>query len=107
MERFEQQVMRPVQRLSFSSVVVDIRLESRTGLAARWQMSLDRTEFAPGDTGVLEAVTRTGTRLRIGVSSVLRDGDGVVWHVVEKPLAAGTDVVGEVAGRAEQASEGA
>ena len=80
-------------------MVTDIRLESRTGLAARWQMALDRTEFAPGDSGVLEAVTRTGTRLEIAVSEVLRDEDGVVWHVVAKPLAAGTDVVGEVAVR--------
>lgn len=87
-------------------MVTDIRLESRTGLAARWQMSLDRTEFAPGDRGMLEAVTRTGTRLEIAVSEVLRDEEGVVWHVVEKPLAAGTDIVGEVAGHPECASEG-
>ncbi len=82
--------------MSFQAVVADIRLEARVGLAARWQMSLDRTEFAAGDTGVLEAVTRTGTRLYIPVTGVLRDGEGVLWHAVEKPLAAGTDVVGTV-----------
>ena len=80
----------------FESVVTDIRLQSRVGLAAVWEMSLDKTEFGAGDTGTLEAVTRSGTRLEIPVSGVLQDDDGVVWHVVEKPLAAGTDVVGTV-----------
>ncbi len=80
----------------FAAVVADIRLQSRTGLAAVWEMSLDRTEFGVGDRGVLEAVTRSGTKLEIPVTAVLLDADGVVWHVVEKPLAAGTDVVGTV-----------
>ncbi len=62
-----------VQRLmSFKAVVADIRLQSRNGLAAVWEMSLDRTEFTAGDRGVLEAVTRSGTRLEIPVSAVLR-----------------------------------
>jgi len=81
----------------FDSVVTDIRLESRVGTAAVWQMSLDRTEFRPGNTGVLAAVTRSGTRLDIPVTAVVEDAEGVVWHVVEKPLAAGTDVTGTVA----------
>ena len=80
----------------FAAVVTDIRLQSRQGLAAVWEMSLDRTEFKAGDRGVLEAVTRTGTRLEIPVTSVVEDSEGVVWHVVEKPLAAGTDVTGLV-----------
>ena len=84
--------------MAFDSRVADIRLESSAGTQQIWQMSLDRTEFTPGDTGVLEAVTRTGTRLRIAVTKVMRDGEGVVWHVVEKPLAAGTDVTGLVNG---------
>ncbi len=84
--------------MSFRAVVTDIRLESRVGLVGKWQMSLDATDFVPGDTGLLEAVTRTGTRLEIAVTEVLRDADGVVWHGVEKPLAAGTDVRGEVSG---------
>jgi hypothetical protein len=81
----------------FDSVVTDIRLESRTGLEAVWWMSLDRTEFVAGDAGRIEAVTRSGTRLSIPVTNVVVDVDGVVWHVVEKPLAAGTDVTGAVA----------
>lgn len=62
-------------------------------------MSLDATEFLPGDTGVLEAVTRSGTRLEIAVTCVVCDQDGVIWHTTEKPLAAGTDVTGHVDGR--------
>ena len=80
----------------FRAVVTDIRLESREGTMVRWQMALDRTEFGVGDVGVLEAVSRSGTRLEIAVLGVEADAGGDVWHVVEKPLAAGTDVVGRV-----------
>jgi alanyl-tRNA synthetase len=79
----------------FSAVVTDIRLESREGDTVRWRMTLDRTNFAAGDTGVLEAVSRTGTRIEVPVLAVIIE-DGDVWHVVEKPLAGGTDVVGRV-----------
>jgi len=79
----------------FSAVVTDIRLESREGTAVRWRMTLDHTNFAAGDVGVLEAVSRTGTSIEVPVLSVLIE-DGDIWHVVEKPLAAGTDVVGRV-----------
>ncbi len=80
----------------FEAVVTDIRLESRSGLEAVWWMSLDATEFKVGDRGVLEAVTRSGTKLAITVTGVVEDEEGVVWHVVEKPLAAGTEVRGTV-----------
>jgi len=80
----------------FSAVVTDIRLESRSGTEARWQMTLDTTKFAAGNSGVLEAVARSGTRLEVPVLDVVVDEAGDVWHVVEKPLAAGTDVVGRV-----------
>ena len=81
----------------FSAVVTDIRLESRSEGRARWQMTLDRTQFSAGDTGILEAVARSGTRLEIAVLDVVADESGDLWHVVEKPLAAGTDLVGRVA----------
>ncbi len=84
--------------MAFETVVTDIRLESRSGLEAVWWMSLDHTEFAAGDQGTLEAVTRSGTRLSIPVTAVVADAEGVVWHVVEKPLAAGTEVRGMVLG---------
>ena len=80
----------------FSAVVTDIRLESREGASVRWRMTLDRTEFAAGDVGVLHAVSRSGTRIEVPVLAVVADEAGDLWHVVEKPLAAGTDVIGQV-----------
>jgi Ser-tRNA(Ala) deacylase AlaX len=79
----------------FSGVVTDIREESRRAGQHRWQIALDRTEFAAGDTGVLEAVARSGARLVVPVLAVVFDADEV-WHVVEKPLAAGTPVLGRI-----------
>ena len=84
----------------FSSVVTDIREESRVAGRQRWQMTLDRTEFLAGDIGVLEAVARSGARLVVPVLAVIVDG-GEVWHIVEKPLAAGTAVTGRVDPRVE------
>jgi hypothetical protein len=85
----------PSETNSFSAVVTDIRLESREGDKVRWRMTLDRTSFAAGDTGVLAAVSRTGTRIQVPVLAVIDDA-GDIWHIVEKPLAAGTDVTGRV-----------
>jgi Ser-tRNA(Ala) deacylase AlaX len=79
----------------FAGVVKDIREESRIAGKQRWQMALDKTEFVAGDAGVLEAVARSGARLIVPVLGVVEDG-GEVWHVVEKPLAAGTAVTGRV-----------
>ena len=85
----------PSETNSFSAVVTDIRLESREGDKVRWRMTLDRTSFAPGNTGILEAVSRSGTRIEVPVLAVIDDA-GDIWHIVEKPLAAGTDVTGRV-----------
>jgi len=46
--------------------------------------------------GVLRAVSRGGTRIQVPVLAVVADEASDLWHVVEKPLAAGTDVVGQV-----------
>jgi len=80
----------------FSGVVTDIREESRVAGKQRWQMALNQTEFAAGDVGVMEAVARSGVKLLVPVLGVVVDGAGEVWHVVEKPLAAGTAVQGRV-----------
>ena len=80
----------------FSSVVTDIREESRAAGRQRWQMALDQTEFAVGDVGMLEAVARSGAKLVVPVLGVVIDAAGEVWHLVEKPLAAGTRVTGRV-----------
>jgi hypothetical protein len=80
----------------FAAVVTDIREESRLAGRQRWQMALDRTEFAVGDTGVIEAIARSGARLEVPVLAVEVDDSGEVWHVVDKPLTAGTTVTGRV-----------
>jgi len=80
----------------FTAVVTDIQMESQAGASTRWRMALDRTSFAVGDVGVLHAVARSGTRIQVPVLEVVADAVGDLWHVVEKPLAAGTDVVGQV-----------
>jgi alanyl-tRNA synthetase len=59
-------------------------------------MAVSSSTFRAGDMGVLEAVARSGTRLTVPVLDVVEDGDGEVWLVVEKPLAAGTEVTGRV-----------
>lgn len=80
----------------FTAEVTDIREESRVGGRQRWRMLLDRTRFsAVTDTGTLEAIARSGARLTVSVLGVVVDRDEV-WHVVDKPLAAETLVVGHV-----------
>ncbi len=80
----------------FAAVVTDIREESRVAGRQRWQMALDRTEFGAGDIGALEAVARSGARLEVPVLATVVEASGEVWHLVEKPLAAGTAVTGRV-----------
>ena len=88
-----------MEGVAFMAVVTDIREESRVAGRQRWQMALDRTEFRAGDVGELEAVARSGARLQVPVLGVEIDAAGEVWHVVEKPLAAGTAVSGRVGAR--------
>jgi hypothetical protein len=80
----------------FRATVTDIREESRAGGKQRWQMALDRTEFSAGAVGELHAVARSGVRLVVPVLGTVVDAAGEVWHLVEKPLAAGTTVTGRV-----------
>jgi hypothetical protein len=79
----------------FVAEVIDIREESRVAGRQRWQMALNRTEFGAGDVGELEAMARSGVKLVVPVLGVVTEA-GEVWHVVEKPLAAGTAVIGRV-----------
>lgn len=80
----------------FAAMVTDIRLESRAAGQTRWRVALDRTEFLPGDVGELEAVARSGARLVVPVVEVLVEASTGVWHVVEKPLTEGTEVIARV-----------
>ncbi|HEV2709798.1 MAG TPA: hypothetical protein VGU67_06290 [Edaphobacter sp.] len=88
--------MSTAMSVEFAAVVVDIREESRVAGRQRWQMALDRTEFVAGDVGTLEAVAPSGVKLVVPVLGVVVDAAGEVWHVVEKPLAAGTSVTARV-----------
>lgn len=93
------QTVRRWQVSEFQAVVADIREESRTAGRHRWHLALDRTEFRaePGhNLGTMEAVTPKGTRLAVPVLGVVVDAAGEVWHIVEKPLAAGTPVTARV-----------
>jgi hypothetical protein len=80
----------------FSASITDIQLESRLGDEVRWRVALSNTAFQPGHTGVLEAISRSGTRIEIPVLRVVLDTSGDLWHIVEKPLAAGTAVLGRI-----------
>jgi hypothetical protein len=83
---------------SFEAVVTDIRLESRVSGRGGGQIALDRTLFsAAAQTGVLEAVARSGARLTVPVLGVVEE-DGVVWHVADKPLNEGTVISGRLCG---------
>jgi hypothetical protein len=80
----------------FTAIVTDIREESRVAGRQRWQIALDRTEFSARAVGELQAVARSGARLVVPVLGTVVDAAGEVWHLVEKPLAAGTPVTGHV-----------
>ena len=82
---------------TFAATVRDIRLESRAGTAARWQIALDHTFFSPASpNGTLIAIAPSGARLEVPILGVLEE-EGTVWHVIEKPLADGTQVLGTLA----------
>ena len=96
-----EEISQTARMVEFSAIVTDIREESRTAGRQRWQMALDRTEFsAQAGMGTMEAVTPRGSRLVVPVLGVVVDATGEVWHVVEKPLAAGTQVMARVGRRA-------
>ncbi len=83
---------------SFDAVVTDIRLVSRTGGEALWQVALDRSAFYPTsggqpfDKGSLTATSRNGAVLEVPIDEVAEDEQGEVWHYTAKPLVAGTAV---------------
>ena len=80
----------------FEAEVTDIREASREGKQSVWQIALNRTEFEPGNEGVLEATSRSGAKLEVPILETVRDENGEIWHVTHKPLLAGTHVSGRV-----------
>ena len=82
----------------FPATVTNIREHSRQDGETLWQIALDRSAFYPTsggqpyDTGTLRATSRNGAILEIPVLAVEEDESGEVWHSVNKPLMAGTQV---------------
>lgn len=75
-------------RLTFDASVVAVH-----PLAQGARLALDRTAFYPASGGQPHDVGHLGD---VPVLDVLDDEDGVVWHVVDRPLAVGTAVVGVI-----------
>lgn len=88
--------------LSFTATVTDIREYSRENRQSLWQVALDRSAFYPTsggqpfDLGLLRATSRLGNVLELPVLAVEEDEQGEVWHFVQKPLIAGTQIEGLV-----------
>ena len=80
----------------FQAEVVDVRDQGVLNGQRRWQLLLSETQL-DGVEGVLVAVSPSGARLEVPVFGVVVEGFDV-WHVVEKPLAAGTSVTGTLYG---------
>lgn len=87
----------------FRAVVEDVREQRRVAGRAVWELLLSETGFRAGDTGVLVATSRLGSRLELLVLAAEAEQGGRVWHVVEKPLGIGTEVEGRVDDSAERA----
>lgn len=87
---------------SFTATVTDIREYSRENQQSLWQIALDRSAFYPTsggqpfDLGMLRATSRQGSVLELPIVGVEEDEQGEVWHFVQKPLIAGTQVEGEL-----------
>ncbi|HEY1809801.1 MAG TPA: DHHA1 domain-containing protein [Acidobacteriaceae bacterium] len=88
---------------TFTAVVADVRQLASSQDESVWQLAFDRTAFYPDsggqpcDTGLIRATSLGGVTLEIAVESVEEDEHGQVWHVVRKPLSAGTHIEAEIA----------
>ena len=86
----------------FDATVSDIREHSRKDGTSTWHIALDRTAFyptsggQPHDTGTLTATSPSGAVLTLPVLQVEEGDDGEVWHATQKPLPAGTRIVGAI-----------
>ncbi len=71
-------------------MIVDIREEGRVSENSDGNFFLKETKFIAGDTGVLEAVARSGTRLSVPVLGTLEEKErcGSKW---KSSLMAGTE----------------
>ncbi len=84
----------------FHAEVLDIRDEGTTEGRRRFQLLLTASLFK-GPGGILVSIARSGARLEVPILGVVVE-KGELWHIVEKPLAAGTPVTGHVPAAVEQ-----
>jgi alanyl-tRNA synthetase len=87
---------------TFFATVVSAREAAGPERGSVWQVSLDHSAFYPTsggqpfDTGFLSTVSAAGAHVRIPVEQVEEDDAGTVWHFVQQPLSAGTQIQGQV-----------
>lgn len=83
-------------QMEFQATVTAVREVGRIDGRQVWQLALDRTPFMPGDTGELEARSRSGAVLVAPVTDVTVDALRETWHTTSKPLQQDTAVVARI-----------
>jgi len=87
---------------TFTATVSAVREPSTAEPGSLWQTCLDRSAFYPTsggqpfDTGLLRTLSAGGAHINIPVDQVEEDDAGIVWHFLQQPLAAGTQVEGHI-----------
>ena len=87
---------------TFTATITGVRESSAPERSFVWQVSLDRSAFYPTsggqpfDTGLLKTTSAAGSTSEIPVEQVEEDESGAVWHFVQQPLSAGTQVEGQL-----------
>ena len=87
---------------TFSGAVTAVRDVAGAGSGSAWQLALDRSAFYPTsggqpfDTGMLNTTSSAGSTAEIPVEQVEEDEAGIVWHFVQQPIAAGSQVEGQI-----------
>jgi alanyl-tRNA synthetase len=87
---------------TFTGSVTGVRGLAGSNGEPVWQVSLDRTAFYPTsggqpfDTGEFRVTSRNGAATTISVDQVEEDEEGSVLHFLRAPLAAGTQVEGQI-----------
>jgi alanyl-tRNA synthetase len=86
----------------FSARVSGVRPASADAACSRLEVALDRTAFYPTsggqpfDIGRLRVWRGNAIAAEAAVESVVEDADGEVWHTVDRPIAPGSMVEGEI-----------
>ena len=81
---------------AFDAIVTTVKNGTRPG---EWKVTLDRSAFYPTSGGQpFDTGTLTFGKAKARVTDVEADGDGEVWHTVDREIPAGTAVRGEIDG---------